>query len=111
MPVLHLEALIALTVFLVVVSFCFQAAGDLQASTRLQLDPFKARLAASSFAFLVDSLYLNAASHSLDLNLACRKAEERVDCLSGSSLAEAELVNRPEILTADSRVRGNGHYD
>ena len=107
---MHLEALVALTVFLVVVSFCFQAASNLHDSSRQQLDSLKARLAASSFAFLVDSLYLNAVSHSLDLNLSCRKAEGRVDCLSGSALAEAKLVNRPGILTADSRVRGNGHY-
>jgi hypothetical protein len=107
---LHLEALACLAALFILLAFFFQASQSLYSSSQESLDFFEARLLAESHAFYVDGVYNNTASQSLDRQMPCQKDKGKIVCRVNLKEASASLENKPGILTQDSRVRGNGHY-
>lgn len=107
---LHLEALACLAAFFILLAFFFQASQSLYSSSQESLDFFEAGLLAESHAFYVDGVYNNTSSQSLNRQMPCRKEKGKIICRVNLTEAITALENHPDILTQDSRVRGNGHY-
>ena len=107
---LHLEALACLAAFFLLLAIFFQASQSLLASSQESLDFLEAERLAESHAFYVDAVYNNTSSQSLDRQTPCRQENGLIVCQVNFKEANAGLQNRAGILTDDSRVRSNGHY-
>lgn len=107
---LQLEGLACLAAAFTLLALFFQAGQAWRSAAGQGLEIFEARLWSEGQAALVDSLYANAASQSLDRPAPCRRENYWIACRAGSAEARARLENRAGILTLDQRVRGNGHY-